>query len=223
MAKRLCDPTSGKIGSQIYLLGRNGQVVRNRVIPANPNTARQQIVRGQFSQQSARWDAIDDVERAAWIAAAADQQTRARLGMSGPMTGNQLFVRVNTNLLQLGEDVVDVPPAVPAIGLPAPAGLVITNAAGVITLKLTCPNDPSENTFLMGGAPQRAGVSRPPSMPVLGIVPAPSQGSANITGLYTTRWGVPGVGTRVFIRCQLSVCGYDGPTVTFDKLVPIAA
>ena len=125
------------------------------------------------------------------------------------MTGSQLFLKVNANLARLGQDQVDAPPADPQFGALAPQNLVISNAAGVIALKLTCPNNPGQNTIVRASAPQSAGREVCNDFRVLGACPAPADGSADITALYTGRYGVPAVGTKVFVRGNQMVNGFE--------------
>jgi hypothetical protein len=56
MAKRTCDPTIGSIGPQTYWLGRNGQIVRQRVVPANPQTTYQKTVRANLKTSTTELD-----------------------------------------------------------------------------------------------------------------------------------------------------------------------
>jgi hypothetical protein len=44
----------------------------------------------------------------------------------------------------LGQEPVDAPPVAPQFSALAPQGLVITNTAGVVAVKLTCLGDPGE-------------------------------------------------------------------------------
>ena len=76
MAKRVCDPTSGKIGSQVYMIGRNGQVVRTRVIPANPRSQAQTDARGIFQTASQAWDSLTELNRT--LGSPLPKPTRAR-------------------------------------------------------------------------------------------------------------------------------------------------
>src|ERR1035437_3134519 len=124
-------PRSGKEGLNVSMSGRYGQVRRALVIPTNPRTAAQLGVREIFTGVAKRWRALTQVQRDAWIAVAETQKSKSRLGQSGPLTGSQLFVKVNATLAQFGQAEVDVPPAVPSFPDLAPVGLVITNAAGV--------------------------------------------------------------------------------------------
>jgi hypothetical protein len=101
----------------------------------------------------------------------------------------------------------------------APHNLVITNVANVITLKLTCPSSPGENTIVRVSAPQSAGRGVCKDFRVLGMCPEPQAGSSDITGLYTARYGVPPVGSKVFVRANQLVDGYDVPH-EFVGIVP---
>lgn len=214
-------PQSGKKGLDVSMGGRYGQAKRALVIPTNPRTAAQMAVRDIFARVAKAWRALTEAQRAAWIAAAATQQSKARLGQSGALTGSQLFVKVNSVLAQFGQDQVVTPPAPAAFGELAPENLVITNAAGVITLKLTCPDSPGENTIVRASAPQSAGRSVCNDLRVLGICPAPVGGSADITGLYTARYGVPAVGSKVFVRVNQFVDGYEDIGAEFRAVVPV--
>lgn len=222
MAKRTCDPTSGSIGTETYLVGRNGQVVRDRVTPFNPRTSPQTLQRSTLATVSARWRTLTDGQRTSWSSAALSHQTKPRLGMSGPLTGEQLFCRINAVLLTFGQDQVDVPPPYPVFPTLAPRGLVITNTADVIAIKLTCPSNPGENTALRASAPCSAGIARTPRQVIIGTVPTPAAGSSDITSAYVARYGVPGVGSRLFVTCNQFVDGWESPLVTFTGVVPAA-
>jgi hypothetical protein len=213
-------PQSGKLGIQVAMPGRYGQCRRAWVPPSNPQTPYQQNIRRTLATQAARWKSITEAQQNAWNAAAASHLTRARLGLNGAMTGLQLFVRLNSNLVQWGQPTVDTPSAVPSFPDLAPQNLVITNAAGVIALKLTCPTDPGADTCVLASAPVSNGTRRVPSTRVLGACPAPVAGASDITGLYTARFGVPEAGTRVFVKCFQMVDGWDSVPGVFTAVVP---
>jgi hypothetical protein len=216
-------PQTGKLGLTVTFPSRYGLIRRTKVVPSNPNTAPQQDVRFNFTSAARAYDALTESQQDAWIAAAGQYQSKPSLGQSGPLTGLQLFVRINATLSQFGQETVDTPPAVPTFDALAPQALVITNTAGVIALKLTCPTSPGENTILRGSSPQKSGVRRTPDARILGICPAPVTGSATITSLYTARFGAPVAGQRIFIEAQLMQNGWYGPKRTFSALVPAAA
>jgi hypothetical protein len=220
MAKRICDPTSGKIGNQVYQTGRNGQVVRTRAIPTNPRSAQQTLARSALATFSRMWDTITELQRDAWRVAAADIQTKARLGMSGAMTGNQLFCKINCALAEIGGTAVTDPPALPAFEALPIASMYITNTGGTIAIGLNTTGSPAEGTMLWGAKPVKAGVNRCPGVVSLGTLTSPVNSKIVVTTAYTARYGVPQVGKKVFLQVKQNVDGWEDIPVTFEATVP---
>ena len=216
-------PQSGKRGLYVSQGGRYGQISRAFVIPSNPRTASQTSVRAILTRVAAAWRGLQEAQRAAWTAAASGVNSTSRLGQSGPLTGQQLFNKINCTLAQFGQDQVQVPPARPQFPSLAPQNLVIANASGAITLKLTCPASPGQSTIVRGSKPVSQGYGKFTDFRVLGMCPAPVQGSADITSLYTARYGVPAVGTKVFVSVNQVVGGWEDHAVTFAAIVPASA
>ena len=145
-------PQSGKRGLNVSQDGQFGQISRATGRVANPRTPSQMTVRDNLSHVSARWRALEEIQRAAWMAAAKDTMSNPRLNQSGSLSGFQLFTKINCALAQFGQEQVDAPPAQPQFPTLAPQNLVIANASGAITLKLTCPTSPGENTIVPASA-----------------------------------------------------------------------
>src|ERR1039457_1791121 len=116
-------PQSGKRGLNVSLGSPFGQVSRTLAIPANPRTASQMGVRAILARVAASWRALQEVQRAAWIAAAKETKSNSRLGQSGALSGFQLFAKINCTLAQFGQDTVPAPPANPQFPELAPASL----------------------------------------------------------------------------------------------------
>jgi hypothetical protein len=216
-------PQSGKRGKTVSMKGRYGQVSRILATPSNPETPSQVKIRRILKSVSVRWRALQQTQRAAWIAAAQNVKTHSRLGQNGPLTGAQFFNKINCALVLFGQDQVDAPPQVPQFPDLAPQNLVITNNGGVIALKLTCPTSPGTNTIVRASAPVSAGREKCGGYRILGMCPAPAQGSADITSLYTARYGVPAEGTKVFVSVNLLVDGWEDIAAKFSAIVPASA
>lgn len=219
MAKRTCDPTSGSIGKQTYGIGRNGQFVRYRAIPANPKTIAQEAQRALLTTVSQDWDGLTDDQRTAWSVAASGYNSKSRLGTHGPLTGNQYFCRINATLGLLALDQVDAPPAYIAPGADPTSSLTITNTVGVIAVKLGEPSDPGNTLQVWSGKPCKPGVQRTPELFFLGVCPTPSQGSSTITSLVTAKWGVLPVGVKLFIGTRQQLNGFVGPMSIWQDTV----
>ena len=216
-------PQSGKRGLTVSQAGQFGQISRAVVPVSNPQTAAQMAVRDNLSHVSARWRALQETERAAWMAAAKDVQSNPRLNQSGSLSGFQLFTKINCVLAQFGEDQVDTPPAQPQFAALAPQGLVITNNGGTIALKLTCPTSPGTNTIVRAARAISQGRETCKDFRILGMCPTPAQGSADITSLYTARYGAPTVGKKVYVRVNQHVDGWESLGRTYSAIVPASA
>jgi hypothetical protein len=215
-------PQTGKLGLTVTWSGRNGLIRRTLAIPANPRTDQQLVVRDLLAQQTRRFDGLTDTQQNAWNVAAAAFQSTPTLGQSGPLTGLQLFVRINCKLGLLGQDPVDVPPVSPQFPSLAPQNLVITNTAGVIAVKLTCPTPPGENTVLRASPPQNSAVRACRNFRLLGTCPAAVQGSADITALYVGKFGAVPAGKRLFVQASTMVSGFESLPRQFQARVPAA-
>ena len=216
-------PQSGKRGLNVSQAGQFGQISRALAIPSNPRSPSQMTTRGILTKVSARWRALQEIQRAAWMAAAKEAKSSSRLGQSGALSGFQLFAKSNCTLSHFGQEQVDAPPAHPQFPDLAPTNLVITNTGGVIAVKLTCPADPGENTIVRGSAPLSQGRETCRDFRILGTCPAAVAGSADITTLYTARYGVPPVGKKVYVRVNQFVDGWEDLPVTFSAIVPASA
>jgi hypothetical protein len=216
-------PQVGKLGLTVTWPGRYGLIRRTLVTPRNPQTSAQQIVRQNLATQAAAYDELTDAQQEEWIAAAAQVRSKPTLGQSGPLTGLQLFTKVNCALLAIGEDPVSVPPAKPQLD-PLPINeLDITNAAGVITIRLHTTDAPPDGSMLRACAPQNSGSRRGAGYRYLGLLESPVANHINITTAYTNRFGVPAVGSRVFVSVNANVDGYEGVPLVFSARVPAAA
>ena len=101
---------SGKCGHLVWQRNRYGQICYPAFIPTNPRTPAQVAIRNIFGAVSRRWRTLTEEQRLAWIAIAATMMSKPRLSQCGPLTGCQLFVKVNVYLAYRGQPQVDLPP-----------------------------------------------------------------------------------------------------------------
>src|ERR1035437_6497494 len=116
-------PQSGKRGLYVSQGGQFGQISRALAIPSNPRTPAQMTTRDILTKVSARWRALQEVQRTAWVAAAKEAKSNSRLGQSGTLSGFLLFTKINCTLAQFGEAQVDAPTEHPQFPDLAPASL----------------------------------------------------------------------------------------------------
>ena len=96
----------------VWQRNRYGQISYPASVPDNPRTPAQQAIRGIFGAVSKRWRTLTEAQRLAWIAVANTILSKPRLGQCGPLTGCQLFVKVNVYLAYRGQPQMDLPPLV---------------------------------------------------------------------------------------------------------------
>ena len=222
MSKIISPPQSGRVGNVVFCQTRYGLVVRKYTPPRNPKSQSQQANRHGWGNVSRRWRALDPAQRIAWCIAAADSYTISRAGRRVALNGYNYFMRVNAARAHLGLSQFNLPPSVPTFNPNPVAELAITNTGGDITLKVRVPSQPGQYTLVQGAAPVSAGVRCVQHFPFLGLLAAPVDGWSDITALYVARYGVPTVGTAVFIRTCQHIDGWtDLPKVT-SAFVPAA-
>jgi hypothetical protein len=125
---------SGKCGGTVWQRNRYGQISYPAFIPFNPRSPAQVAVRGNFGGVSARWRKLTEEQRRIWMAVALTIKSKPRLGQSGPLTGCQLFVKINVALANRGKAQVDLPPAYLRSPQPPVADDGMSNAVNVIKI-----------------------------------------------------------------------------------------
>ena len=216
-------PQSGKLGVFVSQNGRCGQFRRSLAIPTNPRTEEQLNIRQMLGSMAHNWKTITENQRLAWIAAAKLIQSRPRLGQSGPLTGMQLYVRVNFNLTQVGEPAVANPPVVPTFDPNIIQSLELTNVSNVVSLKLVCSGSSDAFNLVWATPPQSPGRYALHDFNYLGELPEVVSGKADITSLYSAKFGVPAVGQKVHIRSKQMASGYEDLPHQWSGIVPASS
>lgn len=215
--KYLDVPQSGSLAGRTYSHNRAGQYVRNRRAPVQPvGNGRRAFIRAAFGAGASGFAALTAAQQAAWSAAAASHSRTDSLGQAIFLTGQQLYVSVNTALRNAGGSATVTPPGTFAV-FSAGAFTFTAVSAGAITL--TPAGNGSAMDFLLVGV----------SIPLPGgrtfwktfVQMATAAGNAVtpivLTTPYHAQYGVPPVGTRIFAKITpVSAAGVTGvPVIQF--------
>jgi len=92
----------GTIGGTTYSRNASGAYARNYVKPVNANTAKQQVVRNQFSSVSSAYRSLTLAQRQSYKDMAPFYTRIDSVGNVVTPTASQLFARLNGALLQNG-------------------------------------------------------------------------------------------------------------------------
>src|SRR3989304_7368357 len=102
---------SGKVGATIFPRNKGGSYAKNRVVPANPQSSFQANVRSLFTAITQAWSGLTSNQRTGWNSAVGDFPYQNRLGETKTLSGKALFQKLNENLLNVGESVIDDAPS----------------------------------------------------------------------------------------------------------------
>lgn len=102
---------SGKIGGHVASKNRAGAYLRTKVTPVNTNTASQITARALLASLSTAWGQLMDEERATWNTAVASFASTDVFGDLRNPSGINLFVKLNSNLANIGLPYMQTAPA----------------------------------------------------------------------------------------------------------------
>lgn len=129
---------SGKLNGSVFAHNRGGAYVRNRSIPVNPNTVRQQDVRNIFSQVSSAYkDNVTAAEIDGWKTWGQNSPVTNRLGDQVTLTPNSAFVKINSVRKTCGLAIITEAPTVfgSAIAIdPDVTGFSVSEATQLISI-----------------------------------------------------------------------------------------
>ena len=168
-------------------------VVRNKVTPTYTDTDYQRVVRQNFTRFAKNWQDLTDAQRALWAEKAkVVSASSSYYGISGKISGFNLYVRCNMNL--------------ELIGITTPLTTPVDNMTGLLPDFKTVNLSDSELKVTLEGNVEENDVL------VVRITPLSVGQSTNINGLrqvgtetiitekYTAQFGTPAVGDKVQVQ-----------------------
>jgi len=156
---------SGSLAGNTFARNRYGNYVRAKTKPVNPNTARQQAIRGAIATLTSRWSqTVSKVQRTAWNLYADSVNMKNKLGEVIKLSGFNHYIRSNVWRLDLGQAVVDAGPTL--FELPEKDGTVAITASEATQIVTVTFDDGAEwcsedlaGVMILEGAPQNAQIN----------------------------------------------------------------
>lgn len=189
----------GKLGGHVYSKNKSGAYVRTNVIPSNPDTLAQRLVRQAFGRISQQWSALPAVNKQLWLDATKDWKNTDQFGDQKALTAKALYQGLNTQAEQAGFT-GEIEKPMPKMDLELialeSAVINITDSSIVIVPNLTATADIRYQVFSTG--PVGAGVISYKGKERLIRAGDTTSSSGNFTN-YVTRFGLPEVGENIFI------------------------
>lgn len=126
-----------KIAATVFTKNKAGASIRNRTTPINRRSTGQTTQRQSLASLSSSWRGLTQSQRDAWNSAAASFPQQDNLGQTIFLTGAQLYVRCNANLILIGEPTITDAPSPTSFEPIAFTSLTITASTGVVSLAFT--------------------------------------------------------------------------------------
>ncbi len=215
----LVETMSGSQGDSTFSTGRAGDYIRRRVDPAQPRTQAQSDVRARFSQFSSQWKTLTAAQRLAWSNLAGTVTLTSRYGSVYHPSGQQLFVRANSNLGAAGVDpITDAPGSASSPGSVTDFNINVRRGATAATdvVTVTAADAPAGSQVEIYAtapfSPGREYVS-PSSLRLVAVIAAADMGNVNsIRVQYENKFGRPVLGTKVKMQAvPIGANGIAGP------------
>ena len=201
---------------------RRTQYARRYVRPLDPCTASQQQMRAIMRAVAPAWRTrLTPEQRRAWNARALGVPSRWRAGQ-GPLSGQQLFVKLNCVWLRIGrKELLLWPPRRAKFYRSPVESLEVSWSGGRPRVALTVAGPLRRDLMILGAAPCSAGWSKLRHPVYLGLIAAGARGRCfDITEWYVRRFGEPEVGEQVFIRVRQHRNGWESAPRDVSALVP---
>jgi hypothetical protein len=100
----------GSIGGSTWSRNKGGMYVRQRAVPTNPNSVRQQAVRAIVATLSQGWATLSAAFQEEWRTYAQEHPVLNSLGQTIYLTGMDWFVKINSRLIDAGAASISEPP-----------------------------------------------------------------------------------------------------------------
>ena len=189
---------SGRTSGNVYM--RNGRS-RAMAFFAPVRNAYTLFIRSTFSSLSIAWRGLSDIEITSWNSFF--YFTVDRFARPIKVFGKMAYIGLNTNILNVGGTVITTPP----VGATAPHDTPISTISITTTqVKIDYVTNPQgSNTLVSCTSGLSAGVRKPQKSLFrnVTIVDSSVGVTVDIIAAYTAKFGIPIVGTRIFIEMKV--------------------
>ena len=178
-------------------------------------------MRSGVAYYSQAWRAkLTEEQRQRWNVAGGKVPTQTRCGQAGVRTGEQHYVGINAARWCIHlSGFAELPEPVSLLPNPVGALSIIASEQG-IRLLLTVTGPVTEDIMVFGQAPGSAGRNKRRNVSYLGLMPAPTDGVADITDLYVAKYGPLRPGTKLFIVTRQQKNGWESEDKVTSEIVP---
>jgi hypothetical protein len=197
----------GSHGGTTFARNKGGSYMKSKPNGIRPQTISQRTAQTNASTASKAWTyGLTDAQRTAWASFASITPVINRLGQTTFLSGQQMYVKLNSRLQRIGSSLLTLPPSSTAIGTPGSVTFAVVSHSGPLTIGLTVgsPQSGDHAIFWMSPPmpPGRTSISSQ-----LRLLPGTYtvNASVNVDSAYLSVFGArPSAGgQRMFVRGQV--------------------
>ena len=194
-----------KLNGTVFSKNRYGAYARTKVTPVNPQTTAQQTARNNLATNAQAWRGLTESQRQSWISAAPSFPFTDIFGNSKILSGSALYVKLNSNLANLGIGSLTDAPSPVSIPALLTLDLSVVASTGVVSVQFTPTPIPAGFQLQIFATPNVGpGISFvKQAFRFVGNIASAGASPAVITTEWASLFGAPVLGQKVFIRCAL--------------------
>lgn len=198
----------GSAGSTTYSKNHSGNYFKQKIMPIIQYTADQLTARAFITTFSKLWKSLTESARNGFDNLASQLIKSNRLGQSYTLTGEQLYIQLNSNLSAIGQPAITTAPN--PINNTVPTQLVVgctadsTPGSEDLTVTFGLPIGAGQSMLIYASKPVSQGIKRAPSMKIVKVATASFTTNTSIKNEYIAKIGaLPQTGEKVFISFKM--------------------
>lgn len=213
---------SGKIAATIFTRNRGGNIIRNRRTPINRRSVLQSIRRQGLGNLASSWRGLTEAERGSWNSATGNFPYQNTLGETKFLSGEQLYIQFNQNLLLISQSTIQTAPAPFAF---ATFTTDLTSAATIPAVDLAFTPDPltADNYFNVFATPNISpGIAAPNASKFryLETVDPAAVSPVDLLSTFSALFGVPVAAQKIFVEIRpVAATGQGGTPLRASAIV----
>jgi hypothetical protein len=193
-----------KIGGHVMSKNRHGAYMRTKVSPSQPASTYSANVRARLANISIAWRGLLEAKRILWNNAVSDWKSTDIFGDIHSPSGFNLHQKLNNNLVNVGQSVIDTPPVPVAVPTFATFSVAADNSDSTVTITFTPAIAATEKVKLFASSAISGGKSFAKSeLRQIAVLTSADTSPYAAKVPYELKYGAVGaVGKKIFIAAE---------------------
>lgn len=192
----------GSIAGTVFSRNSYGAYLRAKVTPTNKRSVAQQVVRQYLAQLAQGWRGLTAAQRAGWNQSAVNFSRTNIFGDSVQLTGFNLYMRLNKNLLDIGQSVIAAAPVPSSVAGFTSFSITPDESTGDFEITFAPAISAGQSVLVFATAPLSAGKDFVKSeLRQIDVLTSTDTSPVDITTAYNAKFGaLPPAGTKAFVQ-----------------------